>query len=70
MLANKRGVCFPRLFLVPKRQPGIQTDLHSSDLPEKAQKIVRENSVKKIVFHARKENQPIMLWKCIAMTMT
>ena len=70
MLAKKRGVYFHRLVLVPKRQPGIQTDLHSSDLPEEAQKLVKENSVKKILFHARTENQPIMLWKCIAITMT
>ena len=58
MLANKRGVCLPRLVLVPKRQPGIQMDLHSSDLPEEVQKLVRENSVKNVVFHAKTEYVP------------
>ena len=55
MLANKRGVCLPRLVLVPKRQPGIQMDLQSSDLPEEVQKLVKEDSVKKVVFHAKTE---------------
>ena len=55
MLANKRGVCLPRLFLVPKCQPGIQMDHQSSDLPEEVQKLVKENSVQKIVFHAKTE---------------
>ena len=54
MLANKRGVCLPRLVLVPKRQPGVQMDLQSSDLPEE----VKENSVKKVVFHAKTEYVP------------
>ena len=58
MLANKRGVCLPRLVLVPKRQLGIQMDLHSSDLPEEVQKLVKENSVKKVVFHAKTEYVP------------
>ena len=30
-------------------------DLHSSDLPEEVQKLVKENSVKKVVFHAKTE---------------
>ena len=55
MLANKRGECPPRLVVVPKRQPGIQMDLQSSDLPEEVQKLVKENSVKKVVFHAKTE---------------
>ena len=58
MLANKRGVCLPRLVLVPKRQPGVQMDLQSSDLPEEVQKLVKENSVKKVVFHAKTEYVP------------
>ena len=58
MLANKQGVCLPRLVLVPKRQPGIQMDLQSSDLPEEVQKLVKENSVKKVVFHAKTEYVP------------
>ena len=53
--ANKRGVSLPRLVLVPKRQPGIQMDLHRSDLPEEVQKLVKENSLKKAVFHAKTE---------------
>ena len=59
MLANKRGVCLPRLVLVPKRQPGVQMDLQSSDLPEEVQKLVKENSVKKVVFHAKTEYVPV-----------
>ena len=58
MYANKQGVCLPRLVLVPKRQPGIHMDLRSSDLPEKVQKLVKENSVKKVVFHAKIEYVP------------
>ena len=58
MLANKRGVCLPRLVLVPKRQPGVQMDLQSSDLPEEVQKLVKENSVKKVVFRAKTEYVP------------
>ena len=58
MLANKRRVCLPRLVLVPKRQPGIQMDLQSSDLPEEVQNLVKDNSVKKVVFHAKPEYVP------------
>ena len=63
MLANKRGLCLFMLVLVPKHQPGIQMDLQSSDLPEEVQKLVKENSVKKVVIHAKNEYmcQPIML---------
>ena len=58
MLANKRRVCLHRLVLVPKRQAGIQMDLHSSGLPEEVQKLVKENSVKKVVFLAKTEYVP------------
>ena len=34
MLASKRGVYLPDLVLVPKRQPGVQMDLNSSELPD------------------------------------
>ena len=43
---------------MPKRQPGVQIDLQSSDLPEEVQKLVKENSVKKVVFHAKTEYVP------------
>ena len=33
-------------------------DLQSSDLPEEVQKLVKENSVKKVVFHAKTEYVP------------
>ena len=33
-------------------------DLQSSDLPEELQKLVKENSVKKVVFHAKTEYVP------------
>ena len=55
MLANKQGACLSRLVLVPKRQPEVQMDLHSLDLPEEVLKLVKENSVKKVVFHAKTE---------------
>ena len=58
MLANKRGVCLPRLVLAPNRQPGVQMDLQSSDLPEEIQKLVKKNSLKKVVFHAKTEYVP------------
>ena len=43
---------------MPKRQPGVQMDLQSSDLPEEVQKLVKENSVRKVVFHAKTEYVP------------
>ena len=33
-------------------------DLQSRDLPEEVQKLVKENSVKKVVFHAKTEYVP------------
>ena len=39
--------------LRPKRQPGVQMDLTSSELPNEIQKIIREDSVKKLVYHVR-----------------
>ena len=44
MLPSKRGLCLPKLVLVPKRQPGIQMDLTSSELPNEIQKLIREGS--------------------------
>ena len=59
MLAGKRGVCLLKLVLVPKyRQPGVQLDLTSSELPKEIQQKVKEDSVKKIMFHAKTENVP------------
>ena len=58
MLASKWGIYFPKLVLVPKRQPGVRMDLSSSDLPEEVQKLVKENSVKKIIYHAKTKNFP------------
>ena len=59
MLASKRGVCLPKLVLVPKhRQPGVQLDLTSSKLPKENQQKVKEDSVKKIMFQAKIENVP------------
>ena len=53
MLASKRGIYLAKLVLVPKRQPGVQMDLRSSDLPE-----VKENSVRKIIYHVKTKNVP------------
>ena len=58
MLPSKRCLCLPKLVLVPKRQPGIQMDLTSSELPNEIQKIIREDSVKKIVYHAKADHVP------------
>ena len=61
MLPSKRGIYLPELVIVPKRQPGVQMDLTSSELPNEIQKIIREDSVKKIVYHAKTDHtQPIM----------
>ena len=54
MLASKRGVCLPKLVIVPKhRQRGVQLDLTSSELPKEIQQKVKEDSVKKIKFLAK-----------------
>ena len=58
MLASKRRVYLPELVLVPKRQPGVQMDLSSGDLPEEVQKLVKKNSVKKIIYHVKTKNVP------------
>ena len=56
MLASKRGVYLPKLVLVPKRQPGVQMDIISIDLPEESQKLLKEKSVKKIIYHKKTKN--------------
>ena len=58
MLPSKRGLCLPKLVLVPKRQPGVQMDLTSSVLPNEIQKIIREDSVKKNVYNAKTDHVP------------
>ena len=71
MLPSKRGLCLPKLVSVPKRQPGVQMDLTSSELPNAIQKIIREDFVKKIVYHAKLiMSQPIMLLKYMTMKRT
>ena len=50
MLASKPGVYLPELVLVPKRQPGVQMDLNSSELPDEIKRIVKEDTVKKIMY--------------------
>ena len=59
ILASKRGVDLPNLVLVLKRQPGVQMDLSSSDLPEEVQELVKENSVKKTIYHVKTKNVPV-----------
>ena len=58
MLPSKRGLCLPKPVLVPKRQPGVQMDLTSSEIPNEIQKIIREDSVKKIVYQAKTDHVP------------
>ena len=58
MFTSKRGIYLPKLDLVPRRQPGFQMDLSSSDLPEEVQKVVKENSVKKVICYVKTKNIP------------
>ena len=53
MLASKRGVYLPELVLVTKRQPGVQMDLNSSELPDEIKTIVKEDTVKKIMYYKK-----------------
>ena len=48
---QKKRVYPSGLVLVPKLYPGTQVDLSSNDPPEEIQKLVKKNSVHKIVFH-------------------
>ena len=57
MLASKRGVYLPELVLVPKRQPGVQMDLNSSELPDEFKTIVKEDTVKKILYYEKTANK-------------
>ena len=50
MLASKQGVCHPELVSVPKRQPAVQIDLNSSELPDVVKTIVKEDTVQKIMY--------------------
>ena len=58
MIASKRGVYLPELVLVTKRQPGVQMDLNSSELPDEIRMIVKEDTVKKIMSYEKTENSP------------
>ena len=58
MLPSKRGLCLPKVVSVPKCQPGVQMDLTSSELPNAIQKIISEDFVKKIVYHAKTDHVP------------
>ena len=58
MLASKRGVYLPELVFVPKRQPGIQMDLNSSELPDEIKRIVKEDTVKKIMYYEKTAKVP------------
>ena len=58
MLPSKRGVNLPELVSIPKRQPGVQMDLNSSELPDEIKTIVKEDSVKKIMYYENTANIP------------
>ena len=58
MLASKRGIYLPELVLVPKRQPGVQMDLNSRELPDEIKTIVKEDTVKKIMYYKKTANIP------------
>ena len=53
ILASKRGVYLPELVLVPKRQPGVQMDLNSCELPDEVKTIVKEDTLKKIMYYEK-----------------
>ena len=61
MLASKRGICLPELFIVPKRQPGFQMDLNSSELPDEIKRIVKKDTVMKIKNYEKTANVPAKL---------
>ena len=58
MLASKREVYLPELVLVPKRQPGVQMDRTSSELPDEIKTILKEDNLKKIRHYEKTENIP------------
>ena len=58
MLASKRGVYLSELVLVPKRQPGVQMDLNSSELPDEIKRLVKEDTVEKITYYEKTANVP------------
>ena len=50
MLASKRGVYLLELVIASERQPGVQMVLNSSELLDDIQRIVKEDTVKKIMY--------------------
>ena len=48
-----RGVYFTALVLIPKRQPEIQIDLNSSELPNEIRTSVEKDTVKKIMYYKK-----------------
>ena len=46
----------PELVLVPKRQPGIQMDLNSIELPGETETIAKEDTKKKIMYYEKNAN--------------
>ena len=58
MLASKRGVYLSRLVWVPKRQPGVQMDLSSSELQDEIKTIVKLGPVQKIVLYEKNCKYP------------
>ena len=57
MLAGKRGVYLTELVLVTKRLPGFQMDLNSSALlPDEVRTIVKEDTVKKMMYYEKTAN--------------
>ena len=61
MLASKRGVYLPELVLVPKRQPRVQMDLNSSEMPDEIKGIMKEDTTKKIMYYEKTANNPANL---------
>ena len=56
MLASKRRVYLTELVLVPKRQPVVQMDLNSSELSDENRKIVKEDTLKKLMYNEKTAN--------------
>ena len=54
MLASMRAVYLTELALVPKNQPGVQMDLNSNEFPDEIKTIVKEDTVKKMMYYKKK----------------
>ena len=50
---------------MPKRQPGVQIDLNSSELQDEIKTIVKLGTAQKIVFYKKTANIPETMLRCL-----